>query len=235
MPEYLWNNGPRLFTSPDVFPLSTDSVLLGNFARPRARDRILDLGTGTGVLPILLLSSRPAVTAAAVELDPSACRLAQKNFDCNQLTARCSLISGDIRAHRRLLAPGSFDITISNPPYFSPKDGFVSPELGNARSESSCTLSELCTAAAWATRWGGSFCLVHRPERLPALFACLQAAGFEPKRIRPVHHHINAPVNLFLIEARRGGKPGLSWEKDLYLYLENGQESAELKKIYHRD
>lgn len=235
MAETLWDGGPILHHSPGVFPMGTDSVLLSSFVRPGSKDRILDLGTGTGILPILLLYDRPRLTASAVELEETACQLARFNFSANGLEDRIRLIPGDLRQHRSLIPTGQFDLTVSNPPYFGTGTG---PEaaagLKNARGDGTCTLDDLCQAAAWATRWGGNFCMVFRPDRLCDLIMSLRNAGFEPKRIRPVHHTPTSPVNLILVEARRGGNPGLIWEKDLYLRDETGKESPELQAIYRR-
>lgn len=235
MPQTLWDGGPILYQAPGVFPMGTDSILLSDFARPGPKARVLDLGTGTGILPILLLYDRPRLTATAVELSQDACRLAEQNFRENGLEQRIRLISGDLRQHRTLIPTGQFDLTLSNPPYFGTGTG---PEAGsglkNARGDGTCTLEDLCQAAAWSTRWGGSFCLVFRPDRLCDLIMSLRNAGFEPKRIRPVHHTRTSPVNLILVEARRGGNPGLCWEEDLYLREESGQETPELQKIYRR-
>ncbi len=236
MSQTLWDHGPILHQSTGVFPMGTDSVLLATFARPGKRDRVLDLGTGTGILPILLLYERPELTASAVELEETACNLAQKNFDANGLSSRIRLLRGDLRQYRTLIPTSQFDLTVSNPPYFGVGSG---PEaasgLANARGDGTCTLDDLCQAAAWATRWGGSFCLVFRPDRLCDLIVSLRTAGFEPKRLRPVHHTATSPVNLILVEARRGGNPGLVWEKDLYLRTEAGTESPELQRIYRRN
>lgn len=235
MPQTLWDGGPILNHAPGVFPMGTDSVLLAAFTQPGPKDRILDLGTGTGILPILLLHERPRLTATAVELSEDACQLAQRNFDENGLSDRIRLIPGDLRQHRTLIPTGQFDLTVSNPPYFGSGTG---PEaaagLKNARGDGTCTLDDLCQAAAWATRWGGRFCLVFRPDRLCDLILALRKAGFEPKRLRPVHHTTATPVNLILLEARRGGNPGMIWEKDLYLRDEQGNETPELMKIYRR-
>ena len=116
MAETLWDGGPVLHQAPGVFPMGTDSILLAHFARPGAKDRILDLGTGSGILPVLLLSMQHRASAAAIELEPAACQLAQKNFTCNGLDARTRLISGDLRQHRTLIPAGGFDLTVSNPP-----------------------------------------------------------------------------------------------------------------------
>ena len=235
MPQTLWDGGPILHQSPGVFPMGTDSVLLAHFAQPGKKDRILDLGTGTGILPILLAFERPAVTVTALEQSEVACKTAEMNFNENGLTDRITLMQGDLRHHRALIQTGQYDLTVSNPPYFSFGSGpDAEAGLKDARGDSTCTLTDLCRAAAWATRWGGRFCLVFRPDRICDLLYALREAGFEPKRLRPVHHSPGDPVNLILVDARRGGNPGLIWENDLYLRDENGNESPELQRIYRR-
>lgn len=235
-PQPLWENGPRLKQVPGVFPMGTDSILLADFSAPAPRDRILDLGTGSGILPLLLLYDRAGVRATALELDANACALARKNLEANGLGQRSTVIQGDLRAYREILAPGAFDLTVSNPPYFSAGSGRrAGAGMEHARSDETCSLTELCEAAAWATRWGGRFTLVFRPERLCDLLDALRRTGFEPKRLCPVHHTQTAPVNLILLDARRGGKPGLTWENDLYLYHPDGTETPALRRIYRRE
>ena len=235
MAETLWDGGPTLARAPGVFPMGTDTVILADFVHPRADAQVLDLGTGSGILPILLGYERPALSLTAIEISPEACSLASENFRRNQMMGRVRLIRGDLRRYRELLPCEGFDITVSNPPYF--RSGSGAPAAGrlrDAREEYLCTLEELCAAAAWSTRWGGSFCLVFRPDRLCDLILALRRSGFEPKRIRPVHHSRSHPVNLLLLQARRGGNPGLLWEPDLYLYREDGTESEETRRIYRR-
>ena len=111
----------------------------------------------------------------------------------------------------------------------------VSPQetRGTARSEITCTLEDVCRAAGWLLRWGGSFCLVHKPERLTDLLCTLRAHRLEPKRIRLVRHHAGADANLVLIAARRGGKPGVMLEPELLLFTPDGQETTDYRRIYH--
>ena len=235
MPQTLWDGGPILHQAPGVFPMGTDSVLLAHFAQAGKKDRVLDLGTGTGILPILLSFERPMVTVTALEQSDIACKTAKLNFIANGLSDRIALIHGDLRQHRELVKTGQYDLTVSNPPYFSCGSGpDAKSGLKNARGDGTCTLMDLCQAAAWATRWGGRFCLVFRPDRLCDLILALRETGFEPKRLRPVHHSPGEPVNLILVEARRGGNPGLIWENDFYLRDSGGNESPELQRIYRR-
>lgn len=233
--QTLWNGGPTLEQAPGVFPMGTDSILLAAFSQMGKRDRLLDLGTGTGILPLLLLCDRPDATATAVERDGAACDLARRNLRRNGLEQRATVLEGDLRDYRSIIPPGRFDCTVSNPPYFAAGTGHAAGSgLEHARGDGTCTLRDLCQAAAWATRWGGRFSLVFRPDRLCDLLEALREAGFEPKRLRPVHHTMGGPVNLILLEARRGGNPGLIWEQDLYLYEPGGGETPELRQIYRR-
>ncbi len=228
----LWMDGPVLHQQAGVFPLGTDSIVLADFVCPGKGDRILDLGAGGGALSVLLGWQRPDLMITALEIDSAACSLARKNLQENRI--RAELVEGDLRHYRTLLPAGSYDLTVSNPPYFCQNRGKVSELLSSARSDQGCSLNDLCSAAAWATRWGGRFCLVFRPERLSEIFSALEAAGFAVKRIRPVHHSLDRSVNLFLIEARRGGNPGITWEKDLYLCELDGSTTPEAARIYHR-
>ena len=145
------------------------------------------------------------------------------------------MLHGDLREYRTLLPANGFDIVVSNPPYY-PVSGGAAPEklpLAIARSEVCCTLFDLCACAAWCLRFGGSFFLVHKPERLTDLLCDLRAVRLEPKRIRFVRHRAENAVNLVLIEARLGGGPGLQFEPDLVLYTQTGELSAAGRRIYH--
>ena len=131
---------------------------------------------------------------------------------------------------------GSFDLVICNPPYYPPGSGYLSgcDALRTARSEVSCSLEELCHAAAFLLRWGGSFCLVHKPERLTDLLCALRNAALEPERLRMFSHTAAAAPSLVLVEARRGGKAGLTIEPPLILHQADGTPTAELNAIYFR-
>ncbi len=232
--DFLRPGGPRYLQREGVFKLGTDSVLLAAFARLGRVRRALDLGSGGGVLPLLLLAEKPALTVDGLERDPAALSLSRENAALNGLEERFRLIEGDWRDHRTLLEAGAYDLVISNPPYFPRGSGFVSDAMGHARQEEA-SLPELCAAAAFALRWGGSFALVHRPERLAELFCALTAAGLEPKRLRLVQKGPEAAPTLVLAEAIRGARPGLRIEPPLLLTGPEGGESEELKRIYGRE
>lgn len=233
--DQLWPEGPRFLRAAGGFPLSTDSVLLAHFIGAKPARRILDLGCGAGVLTVLLHRSHPEARVEGVELQPAAAALCQENLRANGLPDG-DVRTGDLRDHRQLFPAGEYDLVVSNPPYFAAGSGLSAPDPGRAtaREERCCTLEDLCTAAGWLCRWGGSFALVHRPERLAELFCALCAQGLEPKRLRLVQHRADTAPNLVLIEARRGGKPGLLLEPPLLLTGPDGGDSQEIKQIYHR-
>ena len=231
----LWPGGPIYGQDPAV-RLGTDSVLLADFVRPGGAKRGIDLGCGGGILGLLLLCRSEKLRMTGLELRPDAAALGRENLERNGLSGRGEILTGDIREHRSLFAPGSFDLAVSNPPYFPAGSGGVSPDPARAaaRGEESCTLSQLCEAASWLLHTGGRFCLVHRPERLSELFVCMSQNGLEPKRLREVCSRPGAAPSLILAEGLRGGKPGLVIEPPLILRDEKGEDSGEVRRIYRR-
>ena len=234
MYDTLWPGGPRFLQSPDGFKLSTDSVLLAHFAAPLRADTVFDLGCGAGVLTVLVQRSHPRARVEGIELNEDAAALCRRNLAENGLPDG-GILTGDLRLHRALLRAGGYDLVVSNPPYFAADSGYTAPDPARAaaRDERTCSLDDICAAAAYLCRWGGAFALVHRPERLADVFCTLRAHGLEPKRLRLVQHRFDRAPNLALIEARRGGKPGLTVCAPLLLTDPDGGDSAEIREIYH--
>ena len=234
--ERLWPGGPLFAGGSGVFPLGTDAMVLGDFARPASRARILDLGTGSGILSLLLLYDRPERRALGIDLSPAACGAATENLRRNGLSARGDVLQGDFSEYRTLFAGGGFDYAVANPPYFSAGSGKSAVgDMALAREDGAGSITAVCQAAAWGLRWGGDFAVCFRPERLTDLMVALRTAGLEPKRLRLVRHRAGSPVSLLLVEARRGGKPGLIWEPELVLRDETGAASVEYRRIYHSE
>lgn len=230
----LWPGGPR-FRQAAQAPLGTDSVLLADFAAGKAT-RGIDLGCGSGILSLLLLWGNDKLSMTGLEIAEDAVLIARENLAQNGLAARGQMLQGDIRRVRELFRTGSFDLVIANPPYFPQGSGASAPDAlrAAAREERSCTLEELCAAAAYLLPTGGRFCLVYRPERLSELLCAMTEAGLEPKRLRLCCHRASSAPNLVFAEGRRGGKPGLKFEPILFLTDSAGNESAEIRRIYHR-
>ena len=199
-PEQL---GPYLLEQPDgVFPLCGDTLALSAFATVKPRWKVCDLGTGSGALLLLLAGRESTLRLTGVELDETAAMTAQRNLDSNGLDGQ--VLCRDLRGAP--LPAGGFDLVISNPPYFSVGSGTSG---GSARCEETCSLEELCAAAARLVRNGGRFALCHRPERLVDVLYALRKHGLEPKRLKLLSHSPAAAPCVVLVEAVRQGKPGL--------------------------
>ena len=225
-------NGYCLEIPAGAFPLSTDSMALAHFVKLKKDATVLDLGSGCGTLGLLLCAGDPTCRVTGVEIDPVAHEAALENIRRNGLERRLSSICWDLRQISDLIPAGSFSHCVSNPPYFS--GGPVSSATPDARKENRCNLEDVVLAAARALKYGGDFCLVHRPERLAEICALTSAAGLEPKRLQLLRHQENAPVTLILLSCRKGGKPGLVWEEGCLRHTD-GSPTPFYKSIYHLD
>lgn len=224
------SNGFILELPQGVFPLSTDSMVLSHFTRLPKQAHVLDLGSGCGTLGLLLCAKDPDCTVTGIELDENAHAAALGNIRRNGLSARMESICADLRSVSEKFSPGSYSCCISNPPYFS--GGPASNATPLARREDTCSPAELFQAAGWALKFGGDFFLVHRPERLAELIARGAEAGLEAKRLCLLRHREGAPVNLILLQFRKGAKPGLVWE-EFALYNSDGTPTPYFQSVYH--
>lgn len=224
------HNGFTLRIPSGCFPMSTDSMLLSDFAVLPKNARVLDLGSGCGTLGLLLCADDDRCTVTGVELSSQAHAAAQENISENDLSTRMNSICADIRTIPTLFAPGSFDCCVSNPPYFT--GGPASSTVPLARRDDCCTAQDLFRSAAWALKYGGTFFLVHKPERLAELCAIAAQENLTPKQLRLVRYKPDKEVSLILLACRKGGKPGLAWE-ELCLHDLAGQPTPEYKKLYH--
>ena len=213
-----------------TFPLSTDSMVLGDFVRLGRNAHVLDLGSGCGTLGFLLCAKDSGCHITGVELDPAAHSAAIDNIHRNDLQSRLESICADIKTIPQSMTPGSFTVCVSNPPYYT--GGPASIATPAARREDHCSLDDLFRSAAWALKYGGDFFLVHKPERLAQI--CTTAARFqmEAKRLCLVRHKEGDPVSLILVQCRKGAKAGLVWE-ELCLYHADGTPTSRCREIYH--
>lgn len=234
--DELWSGGPRFMQTEESFKLSTDSVLLADFANVRRAQSCLDLGSGAGVICVLLAAKNLNAQITGIELQPDFADLSRLNISENGMAGRVNIITADLREFKNLVKADSFDLVVSNPPYFVENSGYSAPSghRAQAREEKNCTLSDICAAAKWALRWGGTFALVHRPERLSEIFVAMTEVGIEPKRLRMVSYSAEKAPSLVLVEGKRGGKKGLKIGEPLILTDGNGYESLEVQRIYKR-
>lgn len=225
--EYL-SNGFTLDTADGSFPLSTDSMLLSHFVRLPKNARVLDLGAGCATLGLLLCAKDGCCNVAGVELSERAHAAALENINRNGLSGRISSICADFRTLS--LPLGSFDVCVSNPPYFS--GGPASKTHPLARREDCCSPAELFAAAGKAVKFGGDFYLVHKPERLAELIACGAKENLEAKRLLLVRHRQEREISLILLQLRKGAKPGLIIEEATLFDNENKPTNF-YKSVYH--
>ena len=199
--EYL---GKYQLTQSDAcFKLGRDSVLLAGFCTLRPKWTVCDLGCGVGSLLLLTAQREENLTRVGIELDPTAAALARKNLADNALSG--TILTGDLR-EKSLLRGDQFHLVLSNPPYFRAGSG---KSGGQARMDDTCSVEDLCRTAGRLTRTGGRFALAYRPERLAELFAALQTAKLEPKRMQLLSYHRTKAPYAVLVEAVKEGGPGL--------------------------
>ncbi|MCD7813033.1 MAG: tRNA1(Val) (adenine(37)-N6)-methyltransferase [Lachnospiraceae bacterium] len=230
----LYRNGLRIIQSEHLFRFGMDAVLLSGFARVKEGGQALDLGTGTGIIPILLSAKTPGRHFTGLEISPASADMAARSVLLNDLSDRIAIVKGDIREADALFAPASFDTITSNPPYLKDSHGLLNPDLEKAaaRHEVLCTLEDVVRAAAKLLVPGGHFYMVHRPFRLAEIICVLSRYRLEPKRMRLVYPYVDKEPNMVLIEAVRGGRARMTVEKPLIVYDQPGVYNQEITEIY---
>jgi tRNA1Val (adenine37-N6)-methyltransferase len=218
----LGRGGLRVIQHPERFPFGMDPVLLAHFVKVRKRERVLDLGTGCGIIPLLLSALHPTALITGLELQPETAEMAARSVQLNDLGERVRIDCGDYRDVGRLYGYGSFDVVTINPPYREPGTGAISPSASRAtaRHELAGALADAMAAAAAAVKFGGRVGVVFLAERLPDLMVHMRSTGLEPKRLRLIHPREGRPANLLLLEAVKGGGAGLKVEPPLVIYAE---------------
>lgn len=230
----LHRNGFQIIQNERLFCFGMDAVLLSGFAQVKEGGRALDLGTGTGIIPILLAAKTKGEYFAGLEISALSADMARRSVLHNGLEKRIEIIQGDIKEAGELFAPASFDTVTSNPPYMIGQHGLKNPDIEKAaaRHEIFCTLEDVVRAAAKLVRPGGKFYMVHRPFRLAEIIRTLSEYKLEPKRMRLVYPYVDREPNMVLIEALRGGKPRMTVEKPLIVYEKQGVYTPEITEIY---
>jgi len=230
----LQRNGYRIIQDPDRFCFGMDAVLLSGFATAKKGDKVLDLGTGTGIIPILMEAKSEAEHLTGLEIQPESADMALRSVRLNNLQDKISIVTGDIKEAKSLFPKASFQVITSNPPYMIGQHGLMNPhgEKAIARHEVLCTLEDVVENAAALLVPGGHFYMVHRPFRLAEIMTTLIKYRLEPKRMRLVYPYIDKDPNMVLIEAVRGGKSRMQVEKPLIVYEKPGVYTQEIYDVY---
>ena len=230
----LQSNGYQIIQKKDGFCFGMDAVLLSGFAAVKPGEKAIDLGTGTGIIPILLEAKYEGEHYTGLEIQDEVAEMAARSVALNHLEERVSIVKGDIKEASRLFGAASFDVVTSNPPYMNDAHGLKNPDLPKAiaRHEVLCTLDDVAREAAKLLRPGGRFYMVHRPHRLIEIITALTKYKLEPKRMKMVHPFVDKEANMVLIEAVRGGKSMIKVEAPIVVYREPGVYTQEIYDIY---
>lgn len=224
----------RIIQDPERFQFGMDAVLLSGFARAGEGSRVMDLGTGTGIIPILMTAKTKASHYTALEIQHESADMARRSVLLNGLEDRIDIVEGDLREADVQFAPASYDVVTCNPPYMIRQHGLVNPGDARAiaRHEILCSFGDVARVTEKLLRPGGHFYLVHRPFRLAEIMVTLCAHHLEPKRMRLVYPFADREPNMVLIECIRGARPRMSVEKPLVVYQAPGEYTEEIREIY---
>ena len=230
----LQRNGYRIIQNSEKFCFGMDAVLLSGFARVKTGARVLDMGTGTGIIPILLEGKTKAAHLTGLEIQEESADMARRSILLNHLEKKIDIVTGDIKEAGNLFQAASFDVITCNPPYMIGQHGIANPDTPKAiaRHEVLCTLEDVVKNAALLLKPGGYFFMVHRPFRLAEIITMMTKYKLEPKRMQLVHPYVDKEPNMVLIEATKGGKSRMTVEKPLIVYDAPGVYNKEIYDIY---
>lgn len=230
----LERNGYRIIQNEKKFCFGMDAVLLSGFAQVREGEIAIDLGAGTGIIPILLEAKTEGKHFTGLEIQEEVADMASRSVRLNHLEDRVEIVRGDIKEASQLFGRASFDVVTSNPPYMNDQHGLKNPDLPKAiaRHEVLCTLDDVCREAAALLKPGGRFYMVHRPHRLAEIITALKTYKLEPKRMKMVHPFIDKEANMVLIESVRGGRSMIKVEAPIIVYQAPGVYTEEIYTIY---
>ncbi len=232
--DELHRNGYRIIQDAKRFCFGMDAVLLSGFAGVKEGESVLDIGTGTGIIPILLEAKTEGKHFTGLEIQEDSADMARRSVALNHLEKKIEIITGDIKEAGQIFDAASFDVITTNPPYMIGNHGLRNPNEPKAiaRHEICCTLQDVVREGSRLLRPGGRFYMVHRPFRLVEIFSVLTEYQLEPKRMQLVYPYVDKEPNMVLIEACRGGKSRITIEKPLIVYQEKGIYTDEIYDIY---
>jgi len=232
----LQRNGLRIIQNPEAFRFGMDAVLLADFTRLRPREKVADMGTGTGILPLLLSQKEESCTFDAFEIQSDMAEMAQRSVKLNGLEDRIRVHAADMRKAWEIVGREQMHAVVCNPPY-GKRGGTLTSEtetVSLARHEGECTIEDVAASCAAVLRNHGRLHIVFPAQRMLELCDALRKSRLEPKRIRMVCAHADKPPYLVMVEAMKNAKPQLLWMPPLVVYHADGTETDEIKRIYHR-
>lgn len=230
----LQRNGYHIIQNPEKFCFGMDAVLLTGFARAQEKDVLLDIGTGTGIIPLLMSAKYGCAHLTGLEIQEESADMARRSVAMNGLTDTIDIVTGDVKEADKIFKSASFDCITCNPPYMIGQHGLTNPDAPKAiaRHEVLCTLEDVVRAVAKLLKPGGHFYMVHRPFRLVEIMTTLSQHKLEPKRMQLVYPYVDKEPNMVLVEAVRGGKPRMTVEKPLIIFESPGVYMPEIRDVY---
>jgi tRNA1Val (adenine37-N6)-methyltransferase len=228
--DALFDGKLKFYQARDGYRFSLDAVLLAHFVTLRAHEKIVDLGCGNGVVPLILAFLYPSIAVTGIEFQAPLASRARRNLELNRLDQRICIVEGDVRAVKNIAAPESFDVVVCNPPYRRPTSGRISPnpEKRIARHECEGDLRDFINAGAYLLPEKGRMSLIYSAARAVELLNLMSRTGIEPKRVRMVHSFIHSEASLILVEGIKGWRSGVQIDAPLIIYHGDQQYSAEV-------
>lgn len=232
--DELHRNGYFIIQNPEKFCFGMDAVLLSGYAKVKPGEKVLDLGTGTGIIPILLEAKTNGEHFTGLEIQEESADMARRSVAYNNLQDKINIVTGDIKGASDIFGAASFDVITTNPPYMTNSHGIVNTDQPKAiaRHEIFCSLEDVVRESSRLLKTNGRFYLVHRPFRLAEIMTTLVNYKLEPKRMQLVYPFVDKEPNMVLIEALKGGKSRITVEKPLIVYKEQGIYTDEIYDIY---
>lgn len=230
----LQRNGLKIIQKTDGFCFGMDAVLLSGFAHVKRGEKVLDMGTGTGIIPLLLSAKTEGEHYTALEIQEEIAKMASRSVAINHLEEKIEIVNGDIKEASQIFGAASFDVVTTNPPYMNDAHGLKNPTEVKAisRHEVLCTLEDVVREGAKVLKSGGRMYMVHRPHRLIEIITAMKQYKMEPKRMCMVHPFKDKEANMVLIEAVKGGGSWLKMEAPIIVYKEPGVYTDEIYDIY---
>ncbi|UCD71169.1 MAG: tRNA1(Val) (adenine(37)-N6)-methyltransferase [Syntrophobacterales bacterium] len=232
--DHLFPGNIKIFQKKKGYRFSIDSILLAHFVRLKEGQKVVDLGTGSGVIPIILAKKAKSTEIWGVEIQDELAKMAKRNIEINHLQGRVHILQGDARNLVNRMESEEFDIVLTNPPYRKIRSGRLNPQRQKAiaRHEIKGSLTDMAKIGFCLLRPKASFYLVYPAVRIADLITCVRESHLEPKRLRLVHPNMEKGAQLILVEAIKWGRPGVEIHPPLFIYDLNGQYSEEMRSIY---
>ena len=231
----LQRKGYKIIQNVEKFCFGMDAVLLSSFATVKPKEKVLDMGTGTGIIPILLEAKTEGEHFTGLEIQEESADMARRSVELNNLSAKIDIVNGDIKEASKIFGKGTMNVVTVNPPYMNDLHGIKNPDMPKAiaRHEVLCTLEDVVREAAAVLKQSGRLYMVHRPHRLVEIINMMTKYKLEPKRMRLVHPYKDKEANMVLIEALKGGKSMIKVESPIVVYESENVYTEQLLQLYN--